>query len=278
MLKVAKINKSVALAIVLFLGLSAWWIELTVTHNNGGHNQANVFDALYGAMALYGGVLGLRASRKWGGAKSLLGRAILFLSLGLLAQEFGQIAYTYLGLQMPADQFPYPSIGDIGYFGSIPLYILGAYYMMRASGSSITLKSIENKIQAIILPLALLGGSYFVFLRGYQFDWHHPLTIFLDFGYPLGQTIYLAIALLAFTLSRKLLGGIMRPRILLILFALLTQYAADFNFLFQNSHNTYITAGYADYIYLVAYFLMSISLIRISHPFESPSPKKEEQA
>ena len=41
------------------------------------------------------------------------------------------------------------------------------------------------------------------------------------------------------------------------------QYLADYNFLFQNSRGTWYNGGYGDYLYLLAYFLMSIGIIQL---------------
>jgi hypothetical protein len=53
----------------------------------------------------------------------------------------------------------------------------------------------------------------------------------------------------------------MRPKILLILFGLLAQYAADFTFLYQNHHGTWKAGGVNDYMYLISYFIMTIALV-----------------
>jgi hypothetical protein len=273
-------DKKVVPSTILFILLVAYWAYINLTHQTGVTGHAKIFGAIYGLVALYGGVFGVILSKKWGGFKSLIGKAIIFLSLGLLAQEFGQLAYTYLGLGTGLDDIPYPSIGDIGYFGSIPLYSLGAFYLLRSTGSNITLKTTKNKLIAIILPVILLATSYTIFLRGYEFDWSHPLTVFLDFGYPLGQAIYISLGIIAFLLSRKLLGGIMRPRILLIIFALFMQYVSDFTFLYQNQHETWVPAGINDLIYLTAYFIMTIAILNLGgllSRLQSPASTELEQ-
>ena len=60
-----------------------------------------------------------------------------------------------------------------------------------------------------------------------------------------------------------MLGGIMKNRILFILFAFFAQYLADYNFLFQNSRGTWYNGGYGDYLYLAAYFLMTFGIIQL---------------
>ena len=104
-----------------------------------------------------------------------------------------------------------------------------------------------------------------MFLQKYEFDWGQPLKIFLDFGYPFGQAIYVSLALLTYTLSKSVLGGIMKKKILFILFAFLMQYVADYNFLFQSSRGTWANGGYGDFLYFLAYFLMTLGLLNLQN-------------
>lgn len=227
-----------------------------------GSNEsaAELYSAVYGFMALFGGLVGLSVSRKWGGFKSLIGKATGFISLGLLAQEFGQIAYSYLGSKM--EEVPYPSIGDIGYFGSIVLYVIGLIYLIKALKVKGTFTKAKSIVTVVLLPLALLVASYEYFLRDYEADFTNKLAVMLDFGYPLGQAFYLALAILAFILSRKYLGGIMKPVIIFLIAALGAQYAADFAFLYANSRDQWVTAGINDYMYLLSYFVMTMALLK----------------
>ncbi len=252
------------ITLLLFLGFSIWWIFIRfVLEAEGSADLNNTrFTVTYGLMALVGGVNGLFISRKWGGSKSVLGRAILMFSLGLLAQEFGQLAYTYY-IYFQDTAVPYPSLGDVGYFGSVLLYIYGIILLAKAAGAKFSLGSIGSKLKVLVIPLILLITSYAVFLRGYEFDWSAPITVLLDFGYPLGQAIYISIALLAYLLSRRLLGGVMKNKILFIMFALLVQYIADFTFLYQVQQETWYAGGWNDYIYLVSYFIMAVALLKL---------------
>jgi hypothetical protein len=252
------------LFIVLFLFFALWWLYITLFIRGGDHNSINnqVFAATYGVIALLGGVVGLVASRRWGGPKSLLGRALLFFSLGLLAQEFGQLVYSYY-VYVEKIQIPYPSLGDIGYFGSVLLYIYAASQFAKAAGVGFALKRRSKQALALVLPLILLIGSYIVFLRGYQFDFSSfkaSLTVVLDFGYPLGQATYIAIALLTYLLSKNLLGGVMKRKFLFVLAALVMQYIADFSFLEAAKNSKVFPAGANDFMYVLSYTLMALAL------------------
>lgn len=253
-------DKSFLVTLLLFIGLTALRIVLLLYPGEENYN-ALVWGSIYQIMALWGAFFGIHLSRFWGGYKSVIGRATLAFACGLLAQSFGQSVSSYDFYK--GSEVLYPAIGDVGFFGSIPLYIYGALLLARASGVSVSLKSFEKKIQAILCPLALLAISYFFFLRGYSVDWSQPVKTFLDFGYPLGQAIYVSIAILTFILSRKILGGLMRLPTLFFLAALITQYFCDFIFLYQSSRGTYIAGGLTDYLYFTAYSLMSLSLIQL---------------
>lgn len=264
MLETIKKQWQAKIALLIFVGFSLWWVYINIiTQRNGfQYDYFGDFGDLYGLMALWGAICGIFISFKWGGMKSLMGRAILFFSLGLFLQEFGQITYS-IYYDFITREVPYPSLGDLGFFGSIPFYILGIFFLAKASGVKLGLQSVANKIQAVVIPLVMLVIGYWLFLRGYEFDWNNPIKTILDFGYPLGQAIYVSLALLTYLLSRKVLGGIMRNNILFILFAFCIQFLADYNFLYQNSKGTWINSGYGDYLYLLAYFLMTFGLLQL---------------
>lgn len=264
MLAYFKNNKRALFVLAVFLGFAVvWWPLIHFGHQSNAHHILDWFAGTYGVVALLGSIWGLQISKKWGGWRSVVGRCIQMFALGLLIQELGQLVFAYYAIFLN-NEAPYPSLADIGFFGSIFFYIYGAYLLAKASGAHVSLRKAGNKTIALLLPIALLITSYLLFLRGYEFDWSHPLTVILDFGYPLGQATYVAIAILAFVLSRKLLGGAMHDKIILIIIALCAQYVADSNFLFEASRNTWQTAQYGDVLYLVSYTIMALALLNIS--------------
>src|SRR5579872_6655593 len=178
-----EITAKIAVAIFLIFALSWLYLQLFVDKSNLDYQ---IWGSLYGLLALWGAICGLFLSKKWGGFKSVTGKAIIFFSLGLFAQEFGQLVYSYY-TYFAKIAIPYPSLGDVGYFGSIPLYILAVFYLGRAAGVTIKLQSIKHQLFAILIPALMLAFGYWMFLRDYKFDFSHPLTVFLDFGYPLGE-------------------------------------------------------------------------------------------
>lgn len=249
------------LTTLIFISFAFFWFYITIFESLDSKNH-EFFANTYWLLALWGGIWGVVASIRWGGLKSLMGKVLILFSLGLLSQVFGQLAYSYYYYVLHIE-IPYPSIGDIGFFGSIPIYIGAIIVLAKASGVSLNIKSFQNKIQSLLIPGSGLLLSYLLFLKNYQFDWNYPLIIFLDFGYPMGQAIYISLAILVFLLSKKTLGGIMKPRVSLIVFALVVQFIADYTFLYFFSNGLWYASGPNDLIYLLAYFLMSLALIQL---------------
>jgi hypothetical protein len=264
-------NKIQLFVSVVFLGFVIWWASFQHVVGKQGLS-VQWFGGTYGLMALTGAIIGFSAAKKWGGFKAVLGKALIFFSLGLLAQEAGQLILTYYtyGLKMAT---PYPSWGDIAYFGSTLSYLCGGIFLTKAVGIKFSLKNTKYKAVALIIPAVLFAASFAVFLHHHQYDWHHPVTVFLDLGYPLGDATYISLAIIAYLLSRKMLGGIMRASIIILIFALIVQYIADFTFLYQSSRGTYLAGKFDDLFYLVAYFITTTAMIRFLSAYQGLSSK-----
>lgn len=261
---------------IIFLGFLGWWISFQ--HIVGAQGiSVQRFSYTYGVMAFIGSIIGFLASLKWGGYKTVLGKALLFFSLGLLAQEAGQIILAYF-IYVSKIQIPYPSWGDVAYFGSTLSYLCGAIFLAKAVGVKYSLRSNKYKAVAFIVPVAILTASFWVFLHHHQYQWHHPLTVFLDIGYPVGDALYISFGIIAFLLSRKMLGGIMRVGILILMLALVAQYAADWTFLFQSSRGTYLSGKYDDLLYFIAYFITTSAMITFLSVYKNLMNKSKHTA
>lgn len=252
-------NKLTYVILLIYAILLVWWAKIFFTGVKET-DENYLFGFLYPLIALIGSIAGFISSKKWGGSKSLIGRGIIFFSLGLFGLWFGQTVWSYYNLiaRVPV---PYPSIADIGYFSIIPLYGYGMYCFGKASGIKFSLKSIGGKIIVVLIPIIMVAISYFLFLRNLAPDFSDPLKTFLDFGYPGGEAITISIALLTYFLSRNILGGKMRSRILYIIFALVVQYVTDYLFLYRASAGTYYNAGVVDLMYTASFTVMAIGLL-----------------
>jgi len=206
-----KESKGFMVATILFIALSLWWLSIYLRFLTEGIEN-DLFTNLLILFPLFGGIAGLYYAKLWGGLKSKFGMAIFSLSSGLLAQFIGTLLYNYyiyiLGIEVP-----YPSIGDVFFYVSVLLYILGAYQLAKVLGVQFSSQSFINKFVAILIPFVALLGSYLILLREYDFTDSTPLLIFLDFGWQIGQVIYISIALFTLFISNNSLGGLMRKPI-----------------------------------------------------------------
>lgn len=256
-------NRKVFESIIFFIFIvySIWYAYIQF-YLEPGTVYHDYFTDSYGILAGFGGAFGLYISSKWGGFKSLVGKGIMFLSLGLLFQFLGQLSYS-MEFYLYDIANSYPSYGEIFYFGSIPLYMLGVLNIAKASGATLSSKNTWAKVISVIIPTLMVLLSYTMFLQGYVFEDSYPLLMFLDFGYPIGQALYVSGAIVTYFLVKKFLGGLMRKRVLFVLFALAFQYAADSTFLHQVINETWYAGSFSDYLFLCSYFLMSLALIQL---------------
>ena len=253
------------LVTILFLVYTVWWISIFT----GGQTEGLENDWWANIMVifpLFGGMAGIFYSKLWGGLKSALGNTIFMFSLGLLAQFVGTGLYFYYVYVVGVD-IPYPSVADIAYVAGILFYIIGSYKLAQVLNVKLSSQPWSSKVLAILIPLAILAGSYWVLMRNYDFSEATLLLIFLDFGWLFCQAIFVSIAILIFFASKSVLGGIMRNPILLLIVALVIQYLADFHYSYQINNEIYYTGGINDYFYALAFYMMGISLASIGNMF-----------
>jgi len=253
-----------------------WWIALNVF---GRGPSADDFTDSYGIVALVGSVLGLTAAHRWGGFKSTFGRSISFFSLGMAFQFFGQLIYT-LYFRLAGVEAAFPSWGDVAYMASNIFYIIAVAQLLRVICYP---RKFYRPLYVVAAALAITGlvllGMYKGFLNIGITDERGLIYQLLNAAYPLVQSIYFFLGLIALFQSKILAGARMFYAIALMTVALLTQFAADFTFLYKSYHETWIPAGISDLIYLIAYGLMGISIImvdRVRRQLASPEVVEKE--
>ncbi|KKR78575.1 MAG: hypothetical protein UU25_C0037G0004 [Microgenomates group bacterium GW2011_GWB1_40_9] len=253
---------------VIFIFYSFTWLYIQQFEVSASRDIRQLWGHTYLILSVFGGIAGLFISKKWGGYKSLLGKAIAVLSIGLLFQSFGQIYSSYYVYFYDVESPPYPAIGDIGFFGSVLVYIYGVLLLSRLSGVHFSMRKFQNKIWMFTVPIFMLGLSYFLFLKGYELTGISKVQVFLDFGYPLGQALYVSIAILSLIISWNWLGGVLQKPIWFLIFALIFQSLSDFTFIFQAISGTWYVGGVNDFMYLTSYYLMAMALIHMGSVFK----------
>lgn len=225
-----------------------------------------LWGSFYQFIAFFGGIFGFFVSKKWGGLKSYFGKSVFFFSLGLLLQSFGQIVYSYYVLK--GLEVVYPSIGDAGFFGSVFMYIVGACYLARVVSLKGSFSKIHGKVIACGLGGILLATSYYLFLKDYPFE-GFSIKLFLDFAYPLGQALYVGVAIYILLNAKFFSQGRLFKSMLVLLFALIFQFFSDYSFLYLSLHELWEPFGLNDVLYMLSYWFMAISLTSLNSTFNN---------
>lgn len=222
-----------------------------------------MFSVSNGILAFIGGGTGLLISRHWGGSKSAVGKAILLMSLGTVSWSLGNAIWSFYNFALH-QEVPYPSLADFGFALAVPLWIIGVFYLSKATGAKFSLQKLRGRVMLIVLPvIAAIFSYYFLFViaRGSSFAVEGGLLkIFFDFYYPLGDWIILTMSFLIFGLSLKYLGGRFRWPVFIILIGFILMFIADFSFSYTTTVNTYFNGSYPDLLFATALFVLSFGI------------------
>lgn len=245
--------------------LLLFWIGLFVTHRtNGDLNYAYSF--LFGLVPLIGGIAGMENAKIWGGLRSALGKALFFVSFGLLLWGLGETIWSYYNFveHVPA---PYPSLADIGFAPSIFFWVLGIAYLSKATGALFALKKFHfAKLLVILVPMILLLPSYYIQIslaRGGTLvpDNETVLKTVLDIVYPFGDFLALTLAGVVSVLSYKYFGGIYRQAVSFILAGTALMYVGDSIFSYTTTKGTYYNANWGDLILTTGLFFITFGIL-----------------
>jgi hypothetical protein len=257
--------QKVAFGFTVLLIIFWAWIHLNGL-TDGFYNY--LYSFLFGLTPLIGGLIAMCQSRKWGGLKSAVGKAVFFIGLGVFLWGAGETVWSYYNfvLNVPA---PYPSLADLGFAPSIFFYGLGAMYLSRATGARFGLRSKMAKVFVTIAPVVVLIFAYYLLVivaRGGVLipDGEASLTMLLDIVYPLGDFVALAIAVIVSGLSFKYWGGKYLPDIIAILLGLFVMFVADTVFSYTTTLGTYYNANFGDLLLMLGTALLTYGALGFS--------------
>jgi hypothetical protein len=263
-----KISKVlVYIPILIFFAYTAWWGYLNfldVASKNNFDTQARYnFTDTYGLVALSASVVGMIISKKWGFLKSRFGKTLFYFSLGLFLQFTGQLMYG-LFYRIGDVYLAFPSIGDIPYFLSHIAYILAIYNLLKVIVFNQSIFKPRRVLVVSVIATLILGViSYKAFLNIAIQDERGVIYQFLNVAYPFVQSIYFLTGIVALMQAKRISEGKLFFPVGLVLTALIVQYIADFNFLFQSYHESWKAAALNDLLFVTAYALMGMSIIMI---------------
>ncbi|OGE72738.1 hypothetical protein A3H40_02650 [Candidatus Daviesbacteria bacterium RIFCSPLOWO2_02_FULL_38_15] len=217
---------------------------------------------------LFGGIFGIKLWRSWQ-ISNFLAKAILVLSCGLISFGIGLgiFAYYNLILNVPV---PYPSLADLGFLPSYPLWMIGLVYLLGITGIKLQLKKITGKMMLFSLTLLAVVSSHYLFFivaREGQIDFKaDAVKLFLDLVYPISDIIILTLTLfLIYGLSFDPQDSKIKTGVVTILLAFIVNYMADFGFSYSTTVGTYFVGNWADFLFATSMFLLSFGVNSLDH-------------
>lgn len=257
--------------IIIFGILLVWWIRLQYL---GVKDQPEnfYFNAVSILLFLLAAIVGWDRSRYWGGLKSIVGRFLGFLSLGMFSWAAGNAVWSYYNL-IAKTEIPYPSLADFFYLLIIPLMGYGLVYLIWAFKHK-TFKAVY--LLSILIPVIVFVFSYWffavkegLFSGGLSLA---SLTGILDLAYPAGDTILLSLILIIPFLYFSYWGGFLRKTVFILSFGLFLQVVGDFGFSWTTAKGTYFNGNWTDMTYIFASFVIGLAFY-YAKELENPKEK-----
>lgn len=261
-----KITKASVFLTGFYVALLIWW--LTINLFNVRDTPFNIaFAFAYGLIPIIGGLTGLMSSDKWGLFKSAMGKALFFLSIGLITWGMGEMIWSYYNFVLKIE-IPYPSAADGFFLISWPLWIIGVYYLSRATGARFGLKHSTGKAILFIFPIIAIVASYYLLIvvarDGVISSWEGASKVFFDLAYPILDVVILIEAMLIYGLSMRYLGGRYKWAVLITLSGFIFNYMADFAFSYTTTVGTFFNGNWVDLVFTTAVFVLSFGINSLS--------------
>lgn len=255
-------NMLVIILTLIYAATAAFWL---VFARDAGNETAGLYmQILLFVVPFIGAIIGFYNARSWGGFKSALGKAVGFISAGVLAWAVGMLIWCYY-IFIVKIEIPYPSLADAAFILSWPLWTIGVLYLSKATGVRFALRGLRGKILLVVVPVIAIALSYYLLIsvaRGgvIELDSSQTWKLFFDLFYPIGSAVIFTLALTFFSLSNAFLGGKYRTPILILILAFLVNFFADITFSYTTTNGTYFNGYYPDMLFVTGMYLFALSL------------------
>ncbi|HEY4512151.1 MAG TPA: hypothetical protein VJH63_00630 [Candidatus Paceibacterota bacterium] len=257
-------NRFTKILLSIYLVAVAWVLAIKLTSSQGGLINDS-YGLILGFIPLLGGLYGLYISKAWGSWQSALGKGVIFLSLGLISWSLGTYIFSgyynlYAGVAVP-----YPSLSDVAYILSWPLWGVGMFFLSKATGAKYGLRHRGGKAIFFLVPIVAIVLSYYLLVvvaRGGKFDFSDSsmLKIFFDLFYPVGDVVIATVATVIYGLSYNYLGGKFKVAIYFILIGFVLNYIADFSFSYTTTLETFYAGDWVDFLFTTTMFVLSLGV------------------
>lgn len=258
-------NKEQKIVLTYSLILLVYWVVLRISELHTSIWNY-LFSLLFSMTPFVGGLYAVfYLTKKWGGIKSHIGKAITCLGLGLFSWGSGSVIWAYYNIFL-MKEIPYPSEADVGYVLALPLWFLSMYFLSKAIGTKFGMRSGARLVIILVVALVSIFGSYQLLVNvareGYITTVDSGIsTMFFDLAYPIGDIIILVMVFSYFGLSYNYLGGVYKQFVYFIFLGFFFMYLADFIFSYTTTKGTFYVGHWGDLFFLVALALMTYGLL-----------------
>lgn len=261
--RVKQVDKKSLIIIITYVITAIFWLCLTLKTPDPESRAGYYLQIFLFLIPLFGSIVGFMNARLWGGFRSAVGRAIIFLSLGTLTWAIGMLIWNYY-IFLAKVEIPYPSIADLAFILSWPLWTIGFIELSKATGARFALRKIKGRVLLTVIPLAVIFASYYLLIdiaRDGVIEWSTGgLKLFFDLFYPIGDVVILTVALMLFSLSYNFLGGRYRSAVWMLIAAFILNYFSDFLFSYTTTKETYFNGHFVDFLFATTMFVLSLGL------------------
>jgi len=247
--EISLLNAAILAAAVLFIFLAIWYnLKDDPFENMVFTDLASIFiNSLATLCLIYPTVLSRKISRN-------LYYSWFFLSASLFSYLLGDIFFTYYDLILR--QSTSPSIADVFYLLSYPLFLLGALYMPSIAFKSSERAKLLLDTGIVLISAILIYWSLFIVPIIEQNRNAGLETMLLAVAYPVGDLIQL-FALIELLFSRHKKLGI-DPLFFLGLFCV-AGIIADAIYMSQSMSETYVSGTLLDSVWIVSSLMICLA-------------------
>lgn len=225
-------------------------------------NFSLISDLAYQPVSLFATLVAWRIARN-PAFDSRLRRAWFILGLAVLAQTFGDTAWFYL--KDILGQEPFPSVADIFFLTFYPLALLGLLSLPSAPIKPAERWRILLDLAIIMITAWMAIWFFIISPTAAQYE-NGRLDQILAAAYPVGDLVLLGGI---FTLLFRGAEGSVRSMLILYLAGLLLNVAGDLAYAYASLNGTYVSGGWMDLSWILAYWFFALAAVRQEYRTES---------
>ena len=192
-----------------------------------------------------------------------LRRAWFILGLAVAAQTLGDAAWFYL--EVILQEQPFPSVADIFFIAFYPLALIGLLSLPSAPMKPVERLRFLLDLAIIMITTWMAIWFFIISPTAAQYE-NGRLDQFLAAAYPVGDLVILGGI---FTLLVRSNETTVRSMLTLYLTGLLLNVAGDLAYAYTSLEGTYVSGGWMDISWIVAYWFFALAAVRQEYRKES---------